>query len=700
MKLLFKDNEDGFTTVGAAVAMLLVLALLFTAMQAYWVGTRSGQVQYVADAAALAGDNVVAEYITYGQAVDAALLSFSLVTVVIFGISAVAAFIPGGQGVAADLASAGEKVLRARNKFASTAEKGLNAAQKALPALCVAQSAQVISSNSDASGVSYVGATIPLPLEGEEVSLSDEGALDNAMQQVEDMESQVEQDAEAQKDAQDAADAAKYQGWLADCGSDAVNSCMRERAAKLAGLSGGQNPNYSSVDTWSWSAALSRARNYYRARYDQEAGAGYAGTPEEIGQSVARKRFYSYALETLNSRCSVTTSASGENPHFVELARNVADIKSTSLYTESVYPLSSDGSSYTIHAYTGCPVYCSQTSAGTGAVSAIDSGSAKECEQCKFSVTTLGRVPSASTSISNGFEYHYKRLVEAATACSSAMDKLDESTSRLQEETNGLKEILGDTLKEIVAKRYDPQPPGRYGCISIVYAGQTAVASSSSFTTGEVSIGSRMAISGATLAADPDTSQANVVSAIGCNLIPSESVGSGILKTVFGVWGTLLQAYCSGIDGIGSAFKSALSVIPLAGTSMSEWASNEFEDAFEKSGFQPPDLKAYKPVLVNTSHILKKDDSAVCSAIGNLKNAAGLVGVDAAQNLSNALGQLGLPSIETDVLGEGYLNLGTVDLELFGIGVGSVDLKFPVPDGFLNTYQSTLSQLESCLGGS
>ena len=52
---LFVTEEGAYTTVASAVAMLVVLALLFSAVSAVWSLSRSADVQAVADSAALAG---------------------------------------------------------------------------------------------------------------------------------------------------------------------------------------------------------------------------------------------------------------------------------------------------------------------------------------------------------------------------------------------------------------------------------------------------------------------------------------------------------------------------------------------------------------------------------------------------------------------------------------------------------------------
>lgn len=71
--------EDGaYTTVASAVAMLMVLALLFSASLAVWSAGRSGDVQARADATALAGANVVSSYHTVATVLDACSLSLGL----------------------------------------------------------------------------------------------------------------------------------------------------------------------------------------------------------------------------------------------------------------------------------------------------------------------------------------------------------------------------------------------------------------------------------------------------------------------------------------------------------------------------------------------------------------------------------------------------------------------------------------------
>ena len=441
MNSVFVRQEGGFTTPAAAVALLVVCGLLFVTMRGFIIGTRAGEIQYVADAGALAADNAVAEFVTAGQVVDAALLSFSLVGITVYAASAVASFIPGGAAAAAELASAGSKVLQLRDKFAETAVKGLNAAQEALPVICAVRSAQVITANADASGVDYVGIALASPLHADPVELPDNTEVNEAARDIESRETKIQEKSEQQKRAQEQQDAAKQRAFEADCGS---STCLRERASHLAGLPDAQNPSYSSIKTWTFAAPLARAKAYYALRLQNEPGSTAAGTPERVAESVARKQFYEYAQKEVSGGSIERTERGVELPNLKPLARNTEQIRSTYLYTQRIYPVSQNGDKRVLHAYAGCPAYQSGTPSGTASVQEIDGGSVQRCETCRFSAVTLGRVPAASTSIDNGFEYYYKAVVDASQEYRAAALESEQIRRELEEEAEG---IRGDLKK-------------------------------------------------------------------------------------------------------------------------------------------------------------------------------------------------------------------------------------------------------------
>lgn len=690
-RMPFMNDEGGFTTPAVALAILLACALVFACTRGITIGSRSGQIQYVADAGALAADNVVAEFVTISQVVDAVSLSLSLLGLTVYAVSAVAAFIPGAQGVATEVANIGSKVLKARDKFVESAVKGLNAAQKALPAICAIRASQVVKANADASGIAYVGFAITSPVESVDVNIPDDAGVDAAAEKIEEKEAEIQQAANEQKEAQEKEDDAKRRAWLSDCGADGMS--MYERAGKLSTISGASNPYYSSPDNWRFAIALERAKAYYQARYSAEPGASASGSPEAVAESVARKQFYAYAKAEVAKGWIDTSATGAEMPHLIQLARNTAQIKETWLYTANSYPVSSNGDKKYLHAYSGCPTCTEGERSGTTSVAAIDSGTVQKCPTCNFSATTLGRVPSASTSISNGFEYHYLAVVEASREYARAVEEGEAAKQKLKEQEGSIRETLREAVESLKAMRYDPQPPGRYGCICVVFA-PSAEASSIPFVDDEALVPARMAISGATLAPDEASDQSTVISGVAKGLIPQESLVSGPVKTVFGAWSGMLSAYTNGTEGIKSAFRKVLGTIPVVGTTLSDSAVSAFEGALSAAGLEPADLDTYEPVLTNTSHILDRDDGQAATVIGRMKDLAQIYGAVSVGDIDALVSGIEeTPEIQ-ELLDENGLTIATIPLSSFGLGEDK-NICLPVP----NDLNARLEELKGTMSG-
>lgn len=675
-RMRFIGDEDGFTTPAVAVAILLACSLIFISARGAIIGSRSGQIQYVADAGALAADNIVAEFVTIGQVVDAALLSLSLLGLSVYAVSAVAAFIPGAQGAAAEIANVGSKILQARDKFADAATKGLDAAQKALPALCAVRAFEVVSANANASGIPYAGVAITSPMTGADISLPSDDEVEKAAEEIESKEGEIQEKSVQAQDAEQRENDAKTRAWMADCGNSGMS--MFERAGHLSNISAANNPHYSSVDTWNFSIPLERAKAYYAARYYAEPGSSASGSPDEVAQSVARKQFYAYARDEVSQGYIEVTDSGAQIPHLVQLARNTEQIRSTALYSDAIYPVSAYNGERTIHAYSGCPGYASGSASGYASVSEAESGSVHICEHCQFSATTLGRVPSASTSIDNGFEYYYLAVVEASRDYAQAVSDGEDAKRHLKESRESIGNSLHEALKALAGKRYDPQPPGRYGCVCVVIAPSTHL-KDSPFIDGSASIPARVAISGATLAPDPADDEGNIIGDIAQGLVPSENLGSGLLKLVFGAWGGMLKAYTDGTDGIKQGLSKLLGAIPVVGNSLSEQAARAFETALSDAGLEPADLKSYKPVLVNTSRIIERDGGELAQVIGRMKQGAAMYSAVSIGDIDSLVKDIeAVPEIQ-ELLDEHGLTIAEIPLSELGLGTGTRKIYLPVP---------------------
>ena len=225
---LFRDDEDGFTTVGVAVALVLSLSLVFASASAAWVAGRSSEVQRVADACAMAGQNAVAAFSTVTQVIDACVLSMGLTGIVVLGAGLVVSCVPGLSATGAQITQAGGRILDARRDFARTAADGIERLEATLPLLIVANSASCVEANA-AGGVSYAGCALPFPAE----SRSDFSGLEQEVddERLSELSGEMGELSDEMEEASRRAEEALERGWRADCGSSPY--CLRERAASL-----------------------------------------------------------------------------------------------------------------------------------------------------------------------------------------------------------------------------------------------------------------------------------------------------------------------------------------------------------------------------------------------------------------------------------------------------------------------------------
>lgn len=601
---LFIREDGAYTTLASAVSLLVVLALLFSAVTATWSMSRAGDVQVAADAGALAGSNVVSSYHTAATVVDAATLSMGLAGLCVVGTGLVGLLIPGANALGAETVQAGIRMIEARNSFAASASRGLKTVEKALPYLIAANATRTISAQSG-EAVSYAGTALAVPresasefpaLEGETVPTE---ALDEASQELDVAADNLEE-------ATEATARAKEEAWLADCGRDGAN--MQERAAKLAGLSAAENPDYASSITWEPQVGLDRARSYYRARLEQEAPEG--SSVEEQANSAARAFFYQYALEELEGAAIVETE-DGVVSTVPLLPRNTDEVRATSLYTDAVWPSSVEADGITLHHSSSCPG-ATGASGPTLALSAIDAGEARECPVCHFSVGDVGKTPAASTSIDNGFEYHLRAFTQALdvyVACRNEELALERAARAQGERSNSAFE---EALSVLAGKRPSIAPPGRYGCVAVVASGE--ISSSDAIQaqfTDTVDLERRGAISAAALAPDAATSENNVLSQFFAGL-KERSGGAGVaglVDDVMGLWGDLLMAYGDAASGLSSVMDKLLGGLSSFGMGpLAQWLGDTLDSTVRSLGFEPVDLDTRKPVLVDSSKVLAHSD--------------------------------------------------------------------------------------------
>lgn len=595
--------EDGaYTTLAAAVSILVVLALLFSAVTATWSMSRAGDTQVAADASALAGANVVSSYHTAATVVDASILSLGLAGLCVTGAGLVGLLIPGANALAHETVEAGIRLIETRNSFATSASRGLKTLEGSLPYLVAANGTRTCAAQTT-DNVSFAGTALAVPrdsasefpaLEGDQVP------TDRLEQEAWELDEAAQELSEASQETARAKEAA----WLADCGRDGRS--MQERAAQLSGLSDAENPDFASSITWEPMVGIERARAYYRWRLAHEAPEGQGA--EAQADSAARRAFYAYALEELETaRCE---EVGGSMVSTVPLLpRNTAEVRATRLYTDAAWPSTMEGGSLTLHYGASCPG--ARGAAGPSlALAAIDSGGARECEVCRFSVGDLGKTPAASTSIDNGFEYHLREFTLALdeyAACRTRELEL-ERAARTHAEQAG--DSFEEALSVLSGKRPRIAPPGREGTLALVVSGDVSSPDEleNTFADG-TELGRHGAVSAAVLAPDPATAENNVLSQFFSSLSSRSGGGgaAGLIDDVMGLWGELLLAYGDMGEGLTSLMDDLIGGLSSFGLGpIASWMGERVEGAVRALGFEPVDLSVMKPVLTDSGNVVAR----------------------------------------------------------------------------------------------
>ncbi|MBS6940811.1 MAG: hypothetical protein KH142_04900, partial [Slackia piriformis] len=228
-------RRDGFTTFGAACALLVSCALAFACVWTVRSQSRAAGVQAVADAAALAAENEVAEFVIAVRAADATLLSMSLTGLSLVGVGTACCLAPPCAALGKTLIETGKGILARQDDVARAAEKALSAAQDALPALSQVQAQAVIRENAPSLDGEAAGYIELVPEQGEPISIGDAAAAQDAADAAQEQSDEIASAAEEAQQARDEAQEALERGFMHDCG-DPEGYCMYERADALAGM--------------------------------------------------------------------------------------------------------------------------------------------------------------------------------------------------------------------------------------------------------------------------------------------------------------------------------------------------------------------------------------------------------------------------------------------------------------------------------
>ena len=705
----FVEKDGGFTSVGVVIALTLTLALLFTTAQVYWTNSTAGDIQFAADAGALAAENVVAEYYVVARIADAVVLSMSLFGLVVFGVAIVVSCIPYFQETGAKIMEFGYKVFKARDKIAKESKEALTKLQKALPFLAAMNAYSAIHANSfsQKGEASYRGIAILVPLKGDEVEYPDDSLVEEKAHDLEEQNQETSEATDAAEDQKKDMDEAKLQGYMADCGKD-PGYCMYERTKTLTSLSGTQNPKFSSVKTWEFDYAMKRAKAYYQDRLANEAPA--KSSVKEQAHSYIRKLFYEYAVEEMNKGYAHTDADGVLDAYFPRLAHTVGDIKGTKVGMDPNFPFDEDSC---MHAYPLCPGI-SGNIAGYGSLIDLDAGLYTKCSTCGMSSNAVGKVASATTNTETGFEYHYLIVADAAERYQPASKEHKSKNDQAKELANKAFDTYSDALEALKSKRFDPKPPGRSGCIVIAFDPSShAVPAqfSSRFVKNDTKLPARMAISAAALVDDGASEGDTILSSFLDRVDPKLQGETGglsfldVFDKILGVWGNVLLVYSQGADSMAQGLGDFIQKIPIVGdTPLASWAQKTLQETIEGFGLQGVKLSAPKPVVVNSIHVIDAGDSQALSAIGKAKQGYSSIPGSGSGTLMDGVTEGLMVEIENqgDAFLESEFTIYTISFGDFP-GVPEIPIKIKLPQMAIDSGKSfisdSLDNIREMIGG-
>lgn len=417
--------------------------------------------------------------------------------------------------------------------------------------------------------------------------------------------SELQQESDKAKRVKDKVYDACYEGWLADCGDNPRN--LFERAGTLASLSPLQNPYYPNPDSWSFSAPLRRARSYYAQRLAQEAPLDES--IDERADSAYRAKFYAYASQKVQGSYFIQHEDGTVESSFSDLPKNTQEMHETSLYTDICWPCSLEESGLVVHAIPDCPGN-EGSFAGLASIEELELGLVSSCPVCSISAASLGKVAAASTSIDTGFEFFWKKIVEASRSYTAACDELAEAERALRTISRNSAQAFNTALEALTVPRPHLCPPGTWGCVGVVArtSSSRAPAKLDGLFVSGMQLPPGSAVSAATLAPDSAADGNDSLTRLFETLSDHMASGPGsVLGSIGSLWGSLLVGYGSTADGLSTAADSALSHlegVPVAGAA--SWLRNKITDIVKRTGFEPADLRLRKPVRTHTQNVLSQ----------------------------------------------------------------------------------------------
>ena len=201
----------------------------------------------------------------------------------------------------------------------------------------------------------------------------------------------------------------------------------------------------------------------------------------------------------------------------------------------------------------------------------------------------------------------------------------------------------------------------------------------SGFVSQTGSLGTRVAVSGATLIDEGSDEGKTIINSLLDGLREGGGVLVGAAGIVLDAWSWMLKAYGDGQGALVDGVESGLNALPLVGASgLGSWASEKLVDAIASAGLQPAEIGALKPVTLNTAHVAAKAEGSFASAYVGVKQRVVSHPLASTDLFSAVMTEAERVAIAR--VGEIGDSVEIASIELLGEGGPSIPITIPIPE--------------------
>lgn len=603
-------NEEGSTSLTVILAALLVVALLALSLQWFWVKTSSSDIQYLADMGALTAMEALARTTRTIQVLDLLIASLNFFGLILHGVVLVSGIVMltssglGGASLAPFLTKATEfnrKFIELRKKFAASAYEAAEKVAVASPIVAYAYAANYVQDSAslleENNKTSYQLLIVPFPIKG---SLSQSPLIDETSlrEEIEGAEAKTTEDGRELADLEAARKAVLYTVYERDVYKtsfqsfehwtipDAIEN-FRTKSADLALELASSQPAVLPIDSNSDSAREKLRESYGDAIQDMEL---------EIKSRINTK------LEQ--------GSSDNDEPHVGQME---LEGYFSSLLDEHVYVLEHlDGERKAYHRITTCTGLSNAQSPLRLTTIAEFEGDLDH-PPCSLCLPFHWEASNAARQTYSSFTAAWNQEAEAINVYRALRQQESAARDDMHVSVASFFERIADEAKNLLRSgRISYEPPGARGLLSVVVS--TSNRKLPRYTlpaltnASEVELGKQVAWSAARLIPKKDTETSkNTLLSLSSRLEPESETLGGSLYSLLGGEGALIDALkplwdlcaksvASGKSEFGSFFDDLpFGLGGIGGSFVREISSS--------LGISKPDMRTFKPVLVNTSQV-------------------------------------------------------------------------------------------------